>query len=68
MTRSIQLQPLSEVIIFRYLSIGNALFFGWFFFDESYTLLVLFGMFLTIAGVLLSIKWKAPVKANNEYD
>ena len=63
MTRSIQLQPLSEVIVFRYLSIGNALFFGWFFFDESYTLLVLFGMFLTIAGVLLSIKWKAPEKA-----
>ena len=58
MTRSLQLEKIAKVSGVRYLSIIYALLFGYFIFDESFTMQVYFGMALTVVGVALNIWYK----------
>lgn len=55
MTRSLQKEKISKVTILTYTGIIYAIVFGYFFFDESYGLLSIFGMIMIVAGVVLNI-------------
>jgi drug/metabolite transporter (DMT)-like permease len=55
MTRSLQKEKISKVSILTYTGIIYAIGFGYFFFDESYGLLAIFGMAMIVAGVVLNI-------------
>jgi len=58
MTRSFQTEEISKVASLRYLGIIYALIFGYFLFNESFTLAVFLGMALTVSGVVLNIWYK----------
>ena len=55
MTRSLHKEKISKVSILTYTGIIYALLFGYFFFDESYGLMAIFGMILIVGGVVLNI-------------
>ena len=58
MTRAFQSEEISKIASLRYLGIVYALIFGYFIFDESFNLMVMGGMVLTIVGVGLNIWYK----------
>lgn len=55
LTRSFQLADTSTVAPIKYMELIYALLFGFFLFDESYTLWPIFGMTLVVVGVLLNV-------------
>ncbi len=58
MTRSYQAEELSKVANLRYLSIIFAWSFGFFLFNETYTLLAYVGMAVAVLGVMLNLWYK----------
>jgi drug/metabolite transporter (DMT)-like permease len=54
LTYALQNERLAEISGLNYLGILYALFFGWFFFDETYHWVALIGIFLVLTGVLLN--------------
>ncbi len=59
MTKSLQVEEISKVSSLRFLSIFNALLFGYFFFDETYNWIAYSGIALTIIGVLFNLWYKS---------
>ena len=62
MTMAYQSDDVSKIASMKYVSIIYALSFGWFFFDEHFTLFSYLGMGMVIVGVLLNVIYKAKVK------
>ena len=62
LTYALQNERLASVSGLNYLGILYALFFGYFFFDETYNWIVLLGIFLVLTGVLLNFFLKAEKK------
>jgi drug/metabolite transporter (DMT)-like permease len=58
MTRSYQSEELSKVANIRYISIIFAWAYGFFLFDESYTVFAYLGMMLAIIGVMLNLWYR----------
>lgn len=58
MTKSYQQEELSKVSILTYLGIIYSLIFGYFIFEETYSLVTYGGMLLVIAGVIFNMLWK----------
>lgn len=58
MTKALQSERIAKVSSVRYLGLMYALFFGYVFFDETYSWQSLMGMLLVVAGVVLSILYK----------
>jgi len=58
MTRSYQSEELSKVANLRYISIIFAWSFGFFIFNESYSIYAYSGMFLAVAGVVLNLWYR----------
>lgn len=54
LTKALQLEKIATVSIYNYLGIFYALFYGYFFFDESYGVAALLGMALVLTGVLIN--------------
>lgn len=55
LTRAFQLADTSTVAPLKYMELVYALIFGFFLFDESYTVWALTGMTLVVFGMLLNI-------------
>jgi len=58
MTRSYQSEELSKVANLRYISIVFAWSFGFFIFNETYTVYAYLGMFLAVFGVMLNLWYR----------
>ncbi|MDW7691386.1 DMT family transporter [Flammeovirgaceae bacterium SG7u.111] len=58
MTKSLQIEALSKVVIIRYTSIVFALSFGYIFFEETYGWVAYIGMMLSILGVALNLWYR----------
>jgi drug/metabolite transporter (DMT)-like permease len=54
LTKALQLEKIATVSIYNYLGIFYALFFGYFFFDETYGVAALLGMALVLTGVVIN--------------
>ncbi|MBS0000993.1 MAG: DMT family transporter [Cyclobacteriaceae bacterium] len=61
MTRSYQSEELSKVANLRYLSIIFAWSFGFFIFNETYTVYAYLGMLLAVAGVVLNLWYRKKI-------
>ena len=55
LTRAFQLADTSTVAPIKYMELVYALLFGFFLFDESYTLWPIIGMTLVVLGMLLNV-------------
>lgn len=58
MTKAFQKEKIASVSILAYLGVIYAILFGYFIFDEKYTLISLFGIALVVLGVLLDLLFK----------
>ena len=58
MTKSYQVEEVSEVAILRYLSLIYALGFGYVFFQETFSFMSYLGMLLVVVGVVLNMIYK----------
>ncbi|MDB9881610.1 DMT family transporter [Bacteroidia bacterium] len=58
LTRAYQIGEVSKVSIVSYLGIIYALFFGYFLFEEWYSLIVITGLFMVLLGVLGNLFYK----------
>ena len=58
MTKGIQSQPSGSIMIFKYIGAIFALIFGYFIFDEKFSIQALFGIILLLLGVVLNIVFK----------
>ncbi len=58
MTKALQLERIEKVSIIRYLTIVYAIIYSYLFFDESYNIYTLIGMFLVVAGIVLNLFYK----------
>ncbi|MEZ4749282.1 MAG: EamA family transporter [Bdellovibrionota bacterium] len=58
LTKAFQTEKAATVSIFRYLGTVYAMILRWVLFQETIPLMSLFGIFLIIAGVLLSTRFR----------
>lgn len=58
MTKALQLEKLSIIASMKYIGVGFALFYGYFFFGETYGWQAILGIMLVLTGVLLNIFFK----------
>ena len=58
MTKAYQKEELNKVSILTYIGIIYSLAFGFFIFDETYSLVTYGGMALVLSGVILNVVWK----------
>jgi drug/metabolite transporter (DMT)-like permease len=61
MTKAYHAEDMAYVSIVRYLGIGYALFFGYIFFDETYSMLSLFGMGLVLLGIIGNLIYRSRI-------
>jgi len=55
MTKAFQLEEASVLAPFKYLELFYAIFLGWIFFHESYTIWAVLAMMVIIGGMLLNV-------------
>jgi len=58
MTKGIQSDVAGNIMTYKYVGVVFAFIYGFFFFEETYSFLSLFGIFLLLSGVILNIVFK----------
>ena len=62
MTKGIQSDVAGNIMTYKYVGVVFAFIYGFFFFEETYSFLSLFGIFLLLSGVILNIVFKKKKK------
>ena len=62
MTKGIQSDVAGNIMTYKYVGVVFAFIYGFFFFEETYSFLSLFGIFLLRSGVILNIVFKKKKK------
>ena len=58
MTKGIQSDVAGNIMTYKYVGVVFAFIYGFLFFEETYSFLSLFGIFLLLSGVILNIVFK----------
>lgn len=62
MTKALQAENAAKISAMKYFGIVYALFYGYLFFEETYTAQALIGIGLVISGVIFNVIYKATIK------
>ena len=66
LTKALQREAASSVVIASYTGLIYAIVFGWIFFDEAHTLLTFAGMALVVLGVVASVLYSSNKRRRDE--